>query len=714
MKDIKATLARFIDFITNSIQANTGKSPQRIYFKEIDGLRGLAVLIVLGFHLGISGFGGGYLGVDAFFVISGFLITGIIYSELKARSFSYPRFLMKRANRLLPALALATIMTTIGAWLVFSRAQLDRFGDSLLGVGTYTSNIIFMLDNSYFEQSTSSTPLLHTWSLGVEEQFYILFPLLAIFLWNAFSPRALNLGTILITASSFLAWIWLREVQPTSGLSDWAFYMLPTRAWELGAGGILAIQTAKGRFTNVTDLKKNQLAILGILTFVAAFIVGGAFPDRGFASLLMVISTLVLIATANASRSTKLLRSRTFITLGLLSYGIYLFHYPLIAFAQIQTESEKLSLLAIVLVIVLTLILSVISLILIENPVRLGKLNPTKTTIWSLTFVSTILALGLVSKVPAQDFPPELETAQTLIDNKWAYFPVMDERVFQKNRLTLHKFSNVEHLVVGSSRTMSINSTVLSQNIVNLSVSGASLEDIYTLALSGLNSTKANSIVIGLDPWTLNKDSGQERWISIKDEYETWKTNVLQGVPLFDVSSKSEIANAGRSSWISHLYNMLNNNFANKLPTDGTPEVLAKRHQDGSIVYSEDYLSLSPKDIELGFGDIVEYANMKKFNLDYGKVNELQSLLEYLKQNEVNITLLLSPYHPEFRAFAQEDYLVFSTAEHALLELAKQLKINVLGSFDPHEAKCVSNDFYDGMHPKESCLTKIFMYFDKT
>ena len=116
------------------------------YLAAVDGLRGISVILVLGFHLGVPGFAGGYLGVDAFFVISGFLITRIILSQLGQGSFSYSRFLLKRANRLLPALTVMSVMTTLGAWIYLDRGQLRSFGDSLIGVGTYVSNYVFMLD----------------------------------------------------------------------------------------------------------------------------------------------------------------------------------------------------------------------------------------------------------------------------------------------------------------------------------------------------------------------------------------------------------------------------------------------------------------------------------------------------------------------------------------------------------------------------------------
>ena len=210
------------------------------YFSELDGLRGVAVIAVVLYHLDLPGFAGGWLGVDAFFVISGFLITGIIVSEIERGHFHYGRFLLKRAKRLLPALAAMTLVTTVFAWTTFNAAQLSRFGDSVVGVAGYFSNITFMLDNSYFRQSAATTPLLHTWSLAVEEQFYILFPLILIVV---FASNKLSITPVLLTLTSLslAAWLFMKQTEFSSMLSDWSFYLLPTRAWEFGVGALLAV-----------------------------------------------------------------------------------------------------------------------------------------------------------------------------------------------------------------------------------------------------------------------------------------------------------------------------------------------------------------------------------------------------------------------------------------------------------------------------------------
>ncbi|MBC7505776.1 MAG: acyltransferase, partial [Sandarakinorhabdus sp.] len=197
------------------------------YRPEIDGLRALAVLPVMLFHAGFGVFSGGYVGVDVFFVISGYLITTIIAEERAAGRFSLVRFYERRARRILPALFLVMVVCLPFAWWWMLPVELADFGRSLVAVVLFVSNVLFWRTSGYFDLAAEAKPLLHTWSLGVEEQFYVVFPLVIALGWR-FGIRRLTIGLGIVTAMSLMASAWVLNHDAQA-----SFFLLPTRAWEL-------------------------------------------------------------------------------------------------------------------------------------------------------------------------------------------------------------------------------------------------------------------------------------------------------------------------------------------------------------------------------------------------------------------------------------------------------------------------------------------------
>jgi peptidoglycan/LPS O-acetylase OafA/YrhL len=209
------------------------------YRREIDGLRALAVLPVILFHAGFDSFSGGFVGVDVFFVISGYLITTIILAELEQGKFSIVNFYERRARRILPALFLVMLVCLPFAWLWLLPIDMKDFSRSLIAVSVFVSNILFWRESGYFDTATELKPLLHTWSLAVEEQFYVVFPLLLILLWR------LGRRWILVTLGlAFFASLALSEWATYANRSA-AFYLLPTRGWELLLGAFAAFYLSK-------------------------------------------------------------------------------------------------------------------------------------------------------------------------------------------------------------------------------------------------------------------------------------------------------------------------------------------------------------------------------------------------------------------------------------------------------------------------------------
>ncbi|NOR30406.1 MAG: acyltransferase family protein, partial [Sulfitobacter sp.] len=205
------------------------------YRGEIDGLRAVAVVPVIFFHAGVDIFSGGYIGVDVFFVISGYLITSILLHDLQKQQFSLLTFYERRARRILPALCFVVLCCIPFAWLWMMPSELEDFGLSLVGVATFTSNILFWQQSGYFAASAELKPLLHTWSLAVEEQYYIFFPIFLAFVWRV--RRSLILASFIVLGAASLALAqWATQNMPTAN-----YYLAPMRFWEIVAGSICAV-----------------------------------------------------------------------------------------------------------------------------------------------------------------------------------------------------------------------------------------------------------------------------------------------------------------------------------------------------------------------------------------------------------------------------------------------------------------------------------------
>lgn len=303
------------------------------YRTEIDGLRAIAVLAVVLFHARVPGLSGGFVGVDVFFVISGYLIAGLIQRERAEGRFSIAAFYERRVRRILPAL-LAMLAVSGAAALILLPQDLQRFGSSLAAITVFASNIQFARWNDYFGFATGSAPLLHTWSLAVEEQFYIAFPVL-LALVGRWAPRLLVPLLTLIAAGSFGYSVWAAE-----HADNLAFYSPLSRAWEFLVGALLAVGGLRApRSRRIGD----ALAIAGLAAIAwAIWRLTPASPFPGLNALAPCLGTALIIhgAQAPGSRAARLLGVRPLVLVGLASYSLYLWHWPLIVFGSYYVLDE--------------------------------------------------------------------------------------------------------------------------------------------------------------------------------------------------------------------------------------------------------------------------------------------------------------------------------------------------------------------------------------
>jgi peptidoglycan/LPS O-acetylase OafA/YrhL len=300
------------------------------YRPDIDGLRAIAVAIVVLFHAGFATFQGGFVGVDVFFVISGFLITGLIRAELEEGRFSIRRFYERRVRRIFPALFATLAVVMLAAWFLLPAPEFIEAAQAAAAAGASVSNILFALRTDYFGAPAEAQPLLHTWSLGVEEQFYLVFPALMWLAWRCWRPGVRAL-VWLATGLSFVACVLTLPRMPAA-----TFYLAPFRAWELGLGAL----AATGALRAPTSRWGAELMVAGGLALVlgSALLISEFDPFPGFFALPPCLGALLAILGGEKiqGRCSRLLAWRPVVFVGLVSYSLYLWHWPILVFARAQ------------------------------------------------------------------------------------------------------------------------------------------------------------------------------------------------------------------------------------------------------------------------------------------------------------------------------------------------------------------------------------------
>ena len=377
-------------------------SPQFRY--DIEGLRGIAVLIVVAFHCGLPGFSGGFVGVDIFFVLSGYLITGLLEGEIAKNSrLDLVRFYARRVRRLLPASALVALTTLLFSALLLSPEEVASVSKAALANTLYVSNLYFSRAAAdYFAADTATNPLLHTWSLGVEEQFYFFWPLLIMAGLQYARSRKILLALLgAVTVASFGLCVWI-----TANNGVFAFYQIPARAWEFGLGGLAALL-----FRSIPQRTATAMAWAGLAVIAACtvFLRGGAgFP--GWIALIPTVATAcILVSGTGLARILKLAPLQF---LGKLSYSWYLWHWPFLVFAA--AAYPEIGIAGRVSAASLALGLAYLAYHFVENPLRFHP-SMTSSAARSFGLAALLMAVCALASVTSSRFAASLAAALSMV-----------------------------------------------------------------------------------------------------------------------------------------------------------------------------------------------------------------------------------------------------------------------------------------------------------
>lgn len=391
------------------------------YRGDIDGLRALAVLPVVFYHLGL-GFPGGFVGVDVFFVISGYLISGILLRDIQAGQFSLLEFYDRRVRRILPAFFAMVVAVLVAGWFLMWPSAFDSLGRHLYYVCAFASNHwLAGFDGGYFGPTTEQLPLLHTWSLAVEEQFYFVVPLLLLALCR-WQRRHLLLCVLILFGVSLGYGVYTSFYEPKS-----AFYLLPSRAWQLALGTLICLVAMRASFALRPVIRELICAAgLILISLSYAFISGGdVYP--GWAALAPTFGAglIILAGCGGIGMLGNLIGSRPLRFVGKISYSLYLWHWPVIVFAKLYLETETLSLFAQLTIFVLSVVLSVLSWRFIEQPFRkprTGAMRHRYVVANGIVVLGIFFCLGLfIRKEDGFDFRLRYFVGDTVYDTARAH-----------------------------------------------------------------------------------------------------------------------------------------------------------------------------------------------------------------------------------------------------------------------------------------------------
>jgi peptidoglycan/LPS O-acetylase OafA/YrhL len=404
------------------------------YRPDIDGLRAVAVLLVVAFHAFPVHVLSGFMGVDVFFVISGYLITGILIKDIGAGRFSIMRFYERRVKRIFPALLTVLTFLVLFSWSYLLKDEYQKLGKHILSSLLFVQNFTLVQESGYFDTSSHLKPLLHLWSLSVEEQFYLLWPIVLFFFVK--KRHFVGYASFLVFASFFYN-LWLVKHNPTE-----AYYWPMGRFWELLIGGLLAYGETK-RVQRIGRLS-NLLSVGGALLFIAGVaIIKSNTPYPGVAALLPTLGTAFFIAAGkDAWINRNLLGLRPVVAVGLVSYPLYLWHWVLLALACIYVDGSNLSFPVRVSMVTLSIVLSVATYKWIEGPLRFSKNKAIPGWLLGYCGLICVVAVCMMYGILA----PRLKSIVMPTGNEWSYFDSLPASAKDSDGYPIH--ADKPHLTV--------------------------------------------------------------------------------------------------------------------------------------------------------------------------------------------------------------------------------------------------------------------------
>jgi peptidoglycan/LPS O-acetylase OafA/YrhL len=450
------------------------KTDMMEYRREIDGLRAIAVIPVIFFHANFEAFSGGFVGVDIFFVISGYLITSIILSEKEKGTFSLINFYERRARRILPALFLVMLASFILAWFWLVPSDMKDFSKSIVAVSTFTSNILFWRETGYWGTANDYKPLLHTWSLAVEEQFYILFPIFLILMWR-FRMRWILSSFLIIATISLLIAHWGAYNHPRA-----TFFLLPTRSWELAIGASIAFYFMyKKRFSiNLlsNELVNEAMGLVGLLMIAYAITeFNETVPFPSLYALVPTVGTgLIILYSSPQTVVGRLLGTKPLIGVGLISYSAYLWHQPLFGFSRYRHTSDPSDVHYVGLAM-LSIMLAYLSWRYVEKPFRTKGVF-SRNTIFTYAVLGSVLfiIIGLIGRETdgfesRYSLPVSVKNSFSFSDHGLSCFQFDNVHIASQWKCEIGDAStnHIKYFVVGDSHALSLFDAVDNAGKVN-------------------------------------------------------------------------------------------------------------------------------------------------------------------------------------------------------------------------------------------------------
>ena len=479
---------------------------------------------VIAFHTGISALSGGYVGVDVFFVISGYLITTLIYKEINEGTFTFKNFYKRRAARLLPALSLTLLMVLIFGFVFYNNNAFDNLGKELFFSSFGAANILFAQGINYFAKDEAYQPLIHLWSLGVEEQFYIIWPIVLLLLFR-FSNRLI----IPVSFGLFFVSLGFSVVAVTEGLTK-GYFLLHYRAFELLVGVITALFLQRSTGVTLSDLTKQILTYIGLaLMILPMFILDAKSNFPGYNALLPCLGTALIIAFPNRGLITKILSHKALVFVGLISYPLYLFHQPLISF--IYFFNVQLSALETFFgVASIAMCMSWVTYKFIENPIRKIAHSPQRRK-------SLITLTGLCATIPAFAVIGLLIAKSNGLEVRFKYLNPFALEISEAHSTTFHKnfergykVSPTEH-----SSALFVGDSVLQHYIVPMKDAlGLNTEEIDTVTRGGCVLLKGTNFIDKFSDISCNdirgklyKNEKTYDYVVISQAWDSYNSSVL-------------------------------------------------------------------------------------------------------------------------------------------------------------------------------------------